>query len=132
MAATPDNAGRHRLAFSKHSGHWASIAVHGSTAGNAGHLIQANIHRATFSPNARHYILVQHYDRARREWHPWSWFIPSTDFAKLARVTGAYLLFTTTLNPGRVNRWSPYRVPTADAAATFRQSIQATGRRRAA
>lgn len=83
-------------------------------------------------PHPRHYILVQHYDHRRAEWYPWSWFIPSTDFAKLARGKGAYLLFTTTLNSGHVNRWSPYRVPTADAAAMFRQALQATARRKTA
>jgi len=30
MAATPDNFGRHRLAFSKQTGRWGSIAIHGS------------------------------------------------------------------------------------------------------
>ncbi len=132
MAATPDNLGRHRLAFSKGTGRWASIAAHGSTVSNSTRLIQANIHAATFFPDPRHHILVQHYDRARAEWHPWSWFIPSVDFAKLARGQGAYLLFTTTLNPSHVNRWTPYRVATVDAAALFRESLKATVRRRAA
>lgn len=132
MAATPDNAGRHRLAFSKESGRWASIAIHGSAVSNSTRLIQANIHAATFFPDPRHYILVQHYDRRRATWHPWSWFIPSVDFARLARGQGAYLLFTTTLNPDHVNRWTPYRVATADTAAIFRQSLDANARRRAA
>jgi len=35
LAAAPDNYGRHRLAFSKESGRWASIAIHGSAAANA-------------------------------------------------------------------------------------------------
>ncbi|HEY0493391.1 MAG TPA: hypothetical protein VGD57_07985 [Candidatus Dormibacteraeota bacterium] len=132
MAATPDNAGRHRLAFSKKNGHWASIAIHGSTVSNSTQLIQANIHRATFFPNRRHYILVQHYDRAAGAWYPWSWIIPSTDFAQLARGQGVYLLFTTTLNPGHVNRWTKYRVPTSDAAQCFRQLLATASRRRAA
>ena len=132
MAAVPDNAGRHRLSFSKETGRWASIAVHGAAATSATNLIQANIHTATFTPHPRHYILVQHYDRRRAEWYPWSWFIPSTDFARLARGKGAFLLFTTTLNPTHINRWTPYRVATAEAAATFRHALQATARRRAA
>ncbi|MEO6797064.1 MAG: hypothetical protein ABI401_05730 [Candidatus Dormibacter sp.] len=131
MAATPDNFGRHRLAFSKQTGRWASIAIHGSTVTNSTKLIQANIHAATFSPNPRHYILVQHYDRRRAAWHPWSWLIPSTDFAHLARGKGPYLLFTTTLNPTHVNRWSPYRVATADAAAMWRNTLRSTARRAA-
>jgi hypothetical protein len=32
MAAQPDVFGRHRLAFSKSTGAWASIAIHGGTA----------------------------------------------------------------------------------------------------
>jgi hypothetical protein len=132
MAAVPDNAGRHRLAFSKASGRWASIAVHGSTAANAANLVQANIHTATFFPNPRHFILVQHYDRRRAEWYAWSWFIPSTDFAHLARGKGAYLLVTTTLNPEHVNRWTPYRVPTIHAAAAFRAALHGSRLRRVA
>jgi hypothetical protein len=132
MAATPDNFGRHRLAFSKESGRWASIAIHGSAASNSTNLIQANIHTATFFPHPHHYILVQHYDRQGAQWYPWSWFIPSTDFAKLAAGKGAYLLFTTTLNPQRVNRWLPYRIPTATAATAFTAALHRRTARRAA
>ena|GEM_PF-6794853 len=132
MVAAPDNFGRHRVAFSKGTGRWASIAIHGSAVTNSTHLIQANIHAANFFPHPRHYILVQHYDRGRAEWYPWSWLIRSTDFARLATGKGAYLLFTTTLNPQRVNRWTPYRVPTTDAAATFRSAIHASASRPAA
>jgi hypothetical protein len=132
LAAAPDNFCRHRLAFSKESGRWASIAIHGSAATNATQLIQANIHAATFFPHPSHYILVQHYDRGRGEWHPWSWFIPSTDFAKLAAGKGPYLLFTTTLNPQRVNRWTPYRIPTSSNATAFQSALKRSSPRRAA
>ena len=132
MTAAPENFGRHRLAFSKESGRWASIAVHGSAASNSTNLIQANVHRATFFPHPRHYILVQHYDRQAATWYPWSWFMPSTDFARLATGKGAYLLFTTTLNPHRANRWLPYRIPTADAAAAFKAALHQSASRRAA
>ncbi len=123
MAAAPDNFGRHRLAFSKASGRWASIAIHGSAASNSTQLIQANIHVATFFPHPRHFILVQHYDRRAAEWHPWSWFIRSTDFARLATGKGAYLLFTTTLNPTHSNRWTPYRIPTPQTSAAFQAAL---------
>ncbi|TMF08164.1 MAG: hypothetical protein E6I37_16560 [Chloroflexi bacterium] len=132
MASAPDNFSRHRLAFSKESGRWASIAIHGSAASNSSNLIQANIHAATFFPHPRHYILVQHYDRRRAEWYPWSWFIPSTDFARLAAGKGPYLLFTTTLNPQRVNRWLPYRIATASAATAFQAALHHPASRRAA
>ena len=132
MAAAPDNFGRHRVASSKESGRWASIAIHGSAATNSANLIQANIHAATFFPHRRHYILVQHYHRGRADWHPWSWFMPSTDFAKLASGTGPYLLFTTTLNPQRVNRWTPYRIPTSSAATAFQSALHRPASRRAA
>jgi hypothetical protein len=132
MLAAPDNFGRHRVAFSKQTGRWASIAIHGSAVTNSTNLIQANIHTATFFPHPRHFILVQHYDRQRAEWYPWSWLIPSTDFAKLAAGKGAYLLFTTTLNPNRVNRWMPYRIPTASAASAFQSALRASAARRAA
>jgi len=132
LAAAPDNFGRHRLAFSKQSGLWASIAIHGSAATNVSNLIQANIHAATFFPNPRHYILVQHYDRGRWEWYPWSWFMSSMDFARLASGKGAYLLFTTTLNPQRVNHWTPHRIPTASAAAAFQSALHHRASRRAA
>jgi hypothetical protein len=132
MAAAPDNFGRHRLAFSKETGRWASIAVHGSAATNSAQLIQANIHAATFTPHPRHYILVQHYDRVRAEWYPWSWFVRSTDFAKLAAGKGPYLLFTTTLNPQRINRWTPYRIPTVSAATAFQSALHRAASRRAA
>src|SRR5439155_17729462 len=72
MAATPDNFGRHRLAFSKETGLWASIAIHGSAASNSMNLIQVNIHVATFFPYHRHFFLVLHYDSLRAEWHTWS------------------------------------------------------------
>ena len=123
MAAVPDVFGRHRLVFSKATGHWASIAIHGGTVTNSTRLIQANIHLATFSPHPRHYILVQHFDRQRAWWYPWSWFIPSMDFAKLAAGKGPYLLFTTTLNPQRVNRWMPYRIPTSSVPAAFLSAL---------
>jgi len=132
MAAAPDNFGRHRVAFSKATGRWASIAIHGSAVTNSTHLIQANIHAATFFPHARHYILVQHYDRRRAEWYPWSWFMSSMDFARLASGKGAYLLFTTTLNPQRVNHWTPHRIPTASAAAAFQSALHHPASRRAA
>ena len=79
---------------------------------------------ATFVPHPRHFILVQHYAGRAAQWYPWSWLIPSTDFAKLAAGKGAYLLFTTTLNPHRTNRWTPYRIPTSDAAKAFRATLK--------
>jgi len=124
MAAQPDVFGRHRLAFSKSTGAWTSIAVHGGTATPSAQLIQANIHVATFVAHPRHFILVQHYDRNATEWYPWSWLIPSTDFAKLAAGKGAYLLFTTTLNPHRANRWTPFRIPTGDVAKAFQTTLK--------
>jgi hypothetical protein len=124
MAAQPDVFGRHRLAFSKSTGAWASIAIHGGTATPSTQLIQANIHVATFVPHPRHSVLVQHYDRNAAQWYPWSWLIPSTDFAKLAAGKGAYLLFTTTLNPHRANRWTPFRIPTSDVANAFLASLK--------
>ena len=124
MAAQPDVFGRHRLAFSKSTGAWASIAIHGGTASPSTDLIQANIHVATFVPHPRHSILVQHFDRNSVKWHPWSWLIPSTEFVKLAAGKGAYLLFTTTLNPHRANRWTPFRIPTSDAAKAFQARLR--------
>ena len=58
--------------------------------------------------------------------------MPSTDFARLASGKGAYLLFTTTLNPQRINRWTPYRIPTVSAASAFKSALHATASRRAA
>jgi hypothetical protein len=87
-------------------------------------LIQANIHVATFVPHPRHFILVQHYDGRSAQWYPWSWLIPSTDFVKLAAGKGAYLLFTTTLNPHRANRWTPFRIPTSDVAKAFQATLE--------
>ena len=78
---------------------------------------------ATFVPHPRHFILVQHYAGRAAQWYPWSWLIPSTDFAKLAAGKGAYLLFTATLNPAHANRWTPFRIPTADAAKTFQSQL---------
>jgi len=132
MAAQPDVFGRHRLAFSKSTGSWASIAIHGGTATPATELIQANIHVATFVPHPQHFILVQHYDRSAAQWYPWSWLIPSTDFAKLAAGKGAYLLFTTTLNPHRANRWTPFRMPTSAVAKAFLASLRRRTARAAA
>ncbi len=132
MAAQPDVFGRHRLAFSKSTGNWASIAIHGGTATSLTELIQANIHVATFVPHPRHFILVQHYDGRAAQWYPWSWLIPSTDFAKLASGKGAYLLFTTTLNPGHANRWTPFRIPTSDAGKAFKSTLNRRMVRRAA
>ena len=124
MAAQPDVFGRHRIAFSKSTGAWASIAIHGGIATSSTELIQANVHVATFVPHPRHLILVQHFDERAAQWYPWSWLIPSTDFAKLAAGKGAYLLFTTTLNPHRANRWTPYRIPTSDVARAFQATLK--------
>ena len=132
MCAQPDTFDRHRLAFSKSTGLWASLAIHGGTIASATDLIQANIHRPTFSPHRCHYILIQHYDGRRREWYPWTWLIRSTDFVKLARESGPYLLFTTTLNPEHVNRWTPYRILTTDAAKVFLAALHRSASRRAA
>ena len=132
MGAQPDVFGRHRLAFSKSTGAWASIAIHGGTATPSTELIQANIHVATFVPQPRHFILVLHFDRRAAQWYPWSWLIPSTEFARLAAGKGAYLLFTTTLNPAHTNRWTPFRIPTADAAKEFRSQLHRRFGRRAA
>jgi len=132
MAAQPDVFGRHRLAFSKSTGSWASIAIHGGTATPSTDLIQANIHVATFVPHPRHSILVQHFDAQAVRWYPWSWLIPSTDFARLAAGKGAYLLFTTTLNPTHANRWTPFRILTADAATAFQAQLHHRAGRRAA
>ncbi|HET9847818.1 MAG TPA: hypothetical protein VFR68_04600 [Candidatus Dormibacteraeota bacterium] len=132
MSAQPDTFDRHRLAFSKSTGLWASLAIHGGTIASETDLIQANIHRATFSPHRCHYILIQHYDGRRREWYPWSWLIRSTDFVKLAREAGPYLLFTTTLNPDHVNRWTPFRTLTTDVASKFLAALHQSASRRAA
>ncbi len=132
MSAQPESFDRHRLAFSKSTGRWASLAVHGGTIASATDLIQANIHRATFSPHRCHYILIQHYEGRRHEWYPWSWLIRSTDFVNLARESGPYLLFTTTLNPEHVNRWTPFRTPTADVASVFLAALHQGAGRKAA
>jgi hypothetical protein len=66
------------------------------------------------------------------EWYPWSWFIPSPDFARLAAGKGPYLLFTTTLNPQRANRWTPYRVPTIEVAKAFQSALHRSAARRGA
>jgi hypothetical protein len=132
MAARPDVFGRHRLAFSKSTGTWASLAIHGGTITSTTDLIQANIHVATFVPHRCHYILIQHFDGRRREWYPYSWFMRSTEFAKLARGKGAYLLFTTTLNPEHTNRWTPFRILTIDAAHVFLTALHGSASRRAA
>jgi hypothetical protein len=132
MAAQPDVFGRHRVAFSKSTGAWASIAIHGGTATPSTDLIQANIHTATFVPHPRHFILIQHFDAQAAQWYPWSWLIPSTDFARLAAGKGAYLLFTTTLNPAHANRWTPFRIPTGDAAKTFQSQLHRRPTQRAA
>jgi hypothetical protein len=132
MAAQPDVFGRHRLAFSKSTGAWASVAIHGGIASSPADLIQANIHVATFVPHPRHFILVRHYEGRAAQWYPWSWLIPSTDFAQLARGKGAYLLFTTTLNPKHANRWTPFRVPTIEAAKIFMTTLSGRIVRRAA
>jgi hypothetical protein len=132
MAAQPDVFGRHRVAFLKSTGHWASLSIHGGTFTGSTQLIQANIHAASFFAHPQHYILVQHYFRERREWYPWSWLIRSTEFARLARGKGPYLIFTTTLNPQRVNRWLPYRIPTEDVAKIFRGALTESATRRAA
>lgn len=132
MAAQPDIFGRHRLAFSKATGTWASIAIHGGTVTSSTELIQANIHVATFVPHPHHFILVQHYDGRQAEWYPWSWLIPSTDFARIATGKGAYLLFTTTLNPDHVNRWTPYRVSTTEVARVFGTTLHQSAGRNAA
>jgi hypothetical protein len=132
MAAQPDVFGRHRVAFSKSTSAWASIAIHGGTATPSTDLIQANIHMATFVPHPRHFILVQHFDRRAAQWYQWSWLIASADFARLAAGNGAYLLFTTTLNPTHTNRWTPFRIPTADAAKAFQSQLHRRSGRRAA
>jgi hypothetical protein len=132
MAAQPDVFGRHRLVFSKSTGDWVSFSVHGGTLTGATRLIQANIHRATFVPDPRHFILIQHYEAEKRSWYPWSWLIPSTDFARLARGQGAYLLFTTTLNERRANRWTPYRRPTNAIAGTVLVLLQSSTLRKVA
>ena len=132
MAAQPDVFGRHRLVFSKSTGEWLTISIHGGTMTGSTQLIQANIHRATFRAHPRHFILVQHYDTAHSDWYPWSWLIRSTDFARLARGKGAYLLFTTTLNPERVNRWTPNRIPIADVARDFLGNLHRSSARKAA
>lgn len=132
LAAQPDIFGRHRLAFSKSTGNWVSVAIHGGAITKSTQLIQANIHRATFVPHRNHLVLVQHFDGQRNEWYPWSWLVPSTDFARLARGHGAYLLFTTTLNPNRVNTWTPFRIATSTVAARVIGAMQAGRARRAA
>ena len=123
MASQPDVFGRHRVAFSKSTGAWASVAIHGGTATPSTDLIQANVHVATFVPHPRHFILVQHFDRRAARWYPWTWLIPSMDFAKLAAGKGAYLLFTTTLNPAHANRWTPFRIPTSEVAKVFQSTL---------
>jgi hypothetical protein len=75
---------------------------------------------------------VQHYDGRAVQWYPWSWLIPSTDFAKLATGKGAYLLFTTTLNPRHTNRWMPFRIATTDAAKAFKSTLKGRTVRRVA
>ncbi len=132
MAADPDVFGRHRLVFSKSTGRWISLSIHGGTLTGPTNLIQANIHRATFVPHPNHFVLVQHYDGARHAWYEWSWLIPSEEFAKLASGKGAYLLFTTTLNARHVNHWTPYRTPTATVADGLVSALGGRRLRRAA
>ena len=132
MAAQPDVFGRHRLIFSKASGQWVSLSIHGGTLTGTTQLIQANIHRASFIPHPRHFILIQHYEGVESRWYPRSWLIPSMDFARLARGKGAYLLFTTTLNPGHVNRWSPFEIPSSAAASRLIGHLHAGRARKAA
>jgi hypothetical protein len=120
LQSDPDLFGRDRLAFTKADYRWASLAIKGSTRRvGASSSIEAQVPVSTFRAHARHFLLFQHYDRARAALHPWSWMVPSPDFARLATRSGPHLQFSSSLRLVK-NRWSPYRIPTAEAAGHFR------------
>ncbi len=125
MAPDPDVFGRDRLGIAKETYRWASLAIKGSTELVAGsNNIEAQVPLGTFRTHPRHCLLLQYYDRPRAGLHPWSWFVPSTEFERLATRSGSHLQFSTTLNLIE-NRWSPFRISSAEAAQRFRAAIHA-------
>jgi hypothetical protein len=125
MAPDPDVFGRDRLGIAKETYRWASLAIKGSTQLVAGsNNIEAQVPLGTFRRHPRHYLLFQYYDRTRSALHSWSWYVPSTEFERLATRSGSHLQFSTTLNPIE-NRWSPFRIPSTEAANRFRDAIHA-------
>lgn len=121
-APDPDVFGRDRIAFAKKTLRWASLAIKGSTEIVGRQSIEADVRLATFVPHPRHFLLFQHYHRPRKAMHPWSWLVPSPDFERLATRSGAHMQFRTTLNLID-NRWAPYRLPTAEVALRFRETL---------
>jgi hypothetical protein len=128
LQSDPDLFGRDRLAFAKGDYRWASLAIKGSTQRvGASTNIEAQVPLSTFRAHARHFLLFQHYDRGRAALHLSSWLVPSPDFARLATRSGPHLQFSSSLQSVD-NRWRPYRIPTAEAAARFRAAIHIGGR----
>jgi hypothetical protein len=120
----PDLFGRDRLAFTKGDYRWASLAIKGSTwRVGASTSIEAQVPVSTFRAHARHLLLFQHYDRAAAALHPLSWLVPSPAFARLATRSGPHLQFTSSLRTTK-NRWSQYRIPTAEVAARLRHAMR--------
>jgi len=127
-APSPDLFGRDRIGVDKVTYRWASLAIKGATQLVApSHNIEAQVPIATFHAHPRHYLLFQYYDRAAGKLHPWCWLVPSTRFAQLATRSGSHLQFSSTINP-TTNRWTPFRVPTAEVAAAFRARVHAASR----
>ena len=130
MAPAPDLFGRDRLVLSKTTRAWVSLAIKGSTA-TSKQVIEANVPRRTFLAHPRHYLLIQHYERDRSAFHPWTWLMSSGDFQSLATGRAQYLHFATSLN-ATDNRWAPFRIPTASVGAAVRDLMRTRAARRAA
>ncbi len=124
MASDPDQFGRDRLLVSKRTLAWVSIAIKGSTQlVRASHNMEVAVREATFIPHPRHLLLFQHYDRGPGHLNEWSYLVPSVVFAELATRSGGHLQFSTSLLAQRPNRWTPYRVLTANVPAAMRRHL---------
>lgn len=121
LASDPDQFGRDRLVVSKQTLAWVSIAIKGSTQLVGAHNMEVAVREATFIPHPYHLVLLQHYDRRLPGIHPWSHLVPSIRFVELATRSGGHLQFSTSLLERRPNRWTPYRIPTADVPAAIRR-----------
>ena len=126
LAPDPDLHGRDRLAFTKKTGRWASLAIKGTSVSQGSDLVVVNVRVATFRPHPRHFVLIEHFDRASMAFHRWSWLVPSTEFQRLATGRGPDLFFASSLH-STGNRWAPYRVPTEEVGARFVAALHARG-----
>ncbi len=123
-----DTVGLDGVVMSLESRVSAPMQIKGSFVEAQDERVQINVYANTFRARPERMVVVAPYLQAELRLCDRSWVVPADRFAKLARRKGDQLYFRASPKSDSNDRWTPYRVATADLARVFEGAIAARAR----